>query len=151
MVGLLALVIILAPWIRAKPEPARARVAAGSVSRVLWVDDNPENNAEVIQQLRNHGVQVSSALNTADALQRFDPTVHQLVVSDMGRYEGAGNAYVGRAGFDLLKGLRARRQDVQFVFCTSTRAATVHRAEALSSGALDVIDDCDEILRLIGF
>jgi DNA-binding SARP family transcriptional activator/CheY-like chemotaxis protein len=125
--------------------------SAGSISRVLWVDDSPEGNAGVMQQLKNLGVQVTTALNTRDALQRYDPSVHQLVISDMGRFEGPNDAYVGRAGFALLDGLRARRADVQVVFCTSERAVTAFRAEALSAGAIEMVADCRDILRFIGF
>ncbi len=151
VLGVLILGTVMALWIRANPGPVRTRTAPGSVSHVLWVDDNPGNNAEVVRQFRNHGVEVTTALNTADALRRYDPAVHQLVVSDMARYEGPNDAYVGRAGLDLLTRLRARSDEVQLVFCTSSTAATVHRVEALSSGALDVFDDCGKILRLIGF
>jgi eukaryotic-like serine/threonine-protein kinase len=134
-------------WLRG-PVSAGSR---GSVSHVLWVDDNPENNADVIRQLRSRGVEVTTALSTADALRRYDPAVHQLVISDLGRYEGAGNAYVDRAGLDLLTRLRARSARVKVAFCTTPRAAAAHAAEALSLGALEVFDDCGEVLRLVGF
>jgi serine/threonine-protein kinase len=147
VLGLLILVTFLALRIRANQEPAPARVIPGSVSHVLWVDDDPENNGEVIRQLRDRGIQVTTSLHTADALRRYDPAVHQLVISDMGRYEGANDAFVGRAGLELLARLRARHDGVQFIFCTSSRAAATHRAEALAWGALHVFDDCEEILR----
>jgi CheY-like chemotaxis protein len=115
------------------------------------VDDSPEGNAGVVQQLRNLGVGVTTALNTAEALRRYDPSVHQLVISDMGRFEGPNDAYVGRAGFNLLEGLRTRRPDVQVVFCTSERAVSNFRAEALAAGALDMVADCRDIVRFIGF
>lgn len=124
---------------------------AGSISHILWVDDSPEGNAGVVQKLRTLGVQVTTALSTAEALQRYDPSVHQLVISDMGRFEGTGDAYVGRAGFDLLEQLQARRSEVQLVFCTSERAVSTFREEALAAGALAMVADCREIVRFIGF
>jgi CheY-like chemotaxis protein len=127
-----------------------ATLPPGTISQVLWVDDNPENNVEVVRQLESRGVRVTRSLSTAEAVRRFDPAVHQLVVSDMGRYEGADNAYVERAGFDLLAQLRGRQPDVQVVFCTSSRAAKTHRVEALAAGALDILEDCAGILRVIG-
>ena len=146
VLGLLLLVTALSLWIR----PDRAGGALASVSHVLWVDDNPENNTGVIEQLKNHGVEVTTALSTTDALQRYDPAVHQLIISDMARYEGADGAYVGRAGFELLEGLRARRSDVRIVFCSSPRAVATYRAEAIAAGALGMVENCDEILRMIG-
>jgi CheY-like chemotaxis protein len=145
--GLTGAVTALTLWLRSPVSGA----SRGSVSHILWVDDNPENNAEVIRQLRSRGVEVTTALSTADALRRYDPAVYQLVISDLGRYEGAGNAYVDRAGLDLLTRLRARSGRVRVAFCTTPRAAAAHAAEALSLGALEVFDDCGEVLRLVGF
>jgi hypothetical protein len=73
-----------------------------------------------------------------------------MVVSDMGRFEGPNESYVERAGFDLLSQLRARHPEVQVVFCTSARAARTYRAEALSAGALGIVEDCSAILQLMG-
>ncbi len=142
--GLIGAGTALTLWLRG-PISGESR---GSVSHILWVDDNPENNADVIRQLRRRGVEVTTAVSTADALRQYDPAVHQLVISDLGRYEGADNAYVGRAGFDLLTRLRARSERVRIAFCTSPRAAAAHAAEALSLG-VDVFGDCGEVLRLI--
>jgi serine/threonine-protein kinase len=152
--SVLVLVSVVALLIRADSETASAgavATAAGSVSHVLWVDDNPENNAEVVRQLEGRGVRVTRATSTADAVERYDPAVYQLVVSDMGRYEGVNNDYVERAGFNLLERLQVRRPDVQLVFCTSARAAATHRAEALSAGVLAVVEDCAEVLAVMGF
>ena len=145
--GLIGAGTALTLWLRS-PVSGGSR---GPVSHILWVDDNPENNADVIRQLRSRGVEVTTAVSTAEALQRYDPAVHQLVISDLGRYEGADNAYVDRAGLDLLTRLRARSERVRVAFCTTPRAAAAHAAEALSLGALDVFDDCGEVLRLVGF
>ncbi len=142
--GLISAGTALTLWLRG-PISGESR---GSVSHILWVDDNPENNADVIRQLRRRGVEVTTAVSTADALRQYDPAVHQLVISDLGRYEGADNAYVDRAGFDLLTRLRARSERVRIAFCTSPRAAAAHAAEALSLG-VDVFGDCGEVLRLI--
>jgi hypothetical protein len=106
-------------------------------------------NEGVVRQLEHQGVEVMTALNTEDAVSRYDPAVHQLVVSDLGRFEGADGGYVERAGLDLLTRLRARDSRVKVIFCTSSRAATQYRTAALSSGALEVIDDCGKILGFL--
>ena len=77
--------------------------------------------------------------------------MHQLVISDIGRYEGPNEEYVGRAGLELLTQLRARSEAVKLVSCSSARAAARNRVEAMSLGAVDVYDDCSKVLRLIGF
>jgi serine/threonine-protein kinase len=127
--------------------PVRVAGVAGVLSHVLWVDDNPGNNEEVVRQLDARGVEVTTALSSAESMRVYDPAVHQLVVSDIGRYEGPGDAYVARAGLDLLTRLKGRDDDVKLVFCTGTRAANRYRREALASGAVGVFDDCGKIFR----
>lgn len=144
------LLVVAAAALVLWPRPSQEAVPVGSVSHVLWVDDNPENNAEVAKEFEFRGIQVTAAVSTADAVQRYDPAVHKFIVSDMGRFEGADKAYVERAGLDLLTQLKARRADVQLVFCTSARAATTYRAEALAAGARAVVEDCSEVLRVMG-
>jgi hypothetical protein len=46
--------------------------------------------------------------------------------------------------------LRARSERVGVVFCTSSRAAAAHAAEASALGAI-VFDDCGKVLHLVGF
>jgi serine/threonine protein kinase len=133
----------------APPQPA-APVPAAPVAHVLWVDDDPTNNRFIIEQFNRHGVQVTTALNTGDALARYDAARYDLVISDMGRYEGPNGAYVPRAGLDLLQGLRARNPAVQLGFCTSARAAGQFRAEALAAGARDIVTECEVMLQWLG-
>jgi len=134
-----------------RPDTAPAPAAGVlPVSHVLWVDDDPSNNRLVMRHFTDRGVQVTTALNTEEALQRYDPAVHQLVISDMGRYEGVNDAYVPRAGLHLLERLRARYPDLQLIFCTSARAVATYRGEALAAGARDIVTDCVGILRTIG-
>jgi serine/threonine-protein kinase len=147
--GLLVVATVVALLVRDR-SALIATLPPGVISQILWVDDNPENNVDVIRQLEARGVRVTRSLSTAEAVQRYRPAVHQLVISDMGRYEGAGNAYVERAGFDLLGQLRGRRPDVKVVFCTSSRAAKTYRAEALTAGALAILEDCAGVLRVMG-
>ncbi|MGH6691780.1 MAG: hypothetical protein ACREF4_14000, partial [Gammaproteobacteria bacterium] len=78
------------------------------------------------------------ALNTAEGIAQYDPRIHRLVISDMGRYEGPNGAYVPRAGLQLLEALRARNPALELAFCTSARAVAEYRTEALAAGAREV-------------
>jgi CheY-like chemotaxis protein len=146
-VALLLTVGYLAFEGRENTGPVRAVGVEGLLGNVLWVDDNPANNEEIVQELAARNVQVTTALSTEDGLRAFDPTRHQLVVSDIGRYEGAGETYVDRAGIDLLERLVAMHPDVKVAFCTSTRAVDRYGQEALDAGAVAVVDDCRELFR----
>ena len=133
------------------PSSADAKdTAAPPTAHVLWVDDDPTNNRFIIDQFERRGVQVTMALNTAAALEQYSPHAYDLVISDMGRYEGTNGAYIARAGLNLLEGLRARDPDVQVVFCTSARALTEFRDSALAAGARDIVTECEVILRYLG-
>ncbi|MFJ6000263.1 response regulator [Streptomyces sp. NPDC092370] len=74
--------------------------------RVLWVDDQPANNAYETAQLQALGVEVVHATSTQEgvrALHRARPAF-DAVISDMGRSEVAG--YNTDAGLDLIREIR---------------------------------------------
>jgi len=132
------------------PDGGGARTAVrGAGARVLWVDDDPSNNAKQVGILAERGVRVTTAVSTAEALERYDPAAHDLVVSDMGRSEGANREYVPRAGLDLLRRLRARQPDVAVVFYTTARAADLYGPDARAAGAFAIVTDTEELLRMI--
>jgi CheY-like chemotaxis protein len=87
------------------PEPPERR--SGLLRRVLWVDDEPANNAYETAQLQALGVEVVHATSTQEgvrALHRARPAF-DAVISDMGRSEPAG--YNTDAGLDLIREVRA--------------------------------------------
>ena len=151
VVGVLTIVIVVAQQVGGGSDTAGIGVVQPSVSRILWVDDNPENNASVVLRLRELGVHVATVPSTTDALERYDPDVFQLIISDMGRYEGENDEYVDQAGFELFEQLKAMHEGVQLVFCTSPRGVKTHREEALAAGAIDIFTNCDDVMPLIGF
>ena len=149
-----ALALLLAAAVFRSPagttDGAGARTAVRSPgARVLWVDDDPSNNAKQVGILAERGVQVTTAVSTAEALERYEPTAYDLVVSDMGRSEGANREYVPRAGLDLLQRLRARRPDVAVVFYTTARSADLYGPDARAAGAFAIVTDTEELLRMI--
>lgn len=56
-----------------------------SGSRVLWVDDNPQNNAYEQRALSALGIQFDAALSTKEALEKLAKTRYDLVISDYSR------------------------------------------------------------------
>jgi CheY-like chemotaxis protein len=52
---------------------------------VLWVDDNPENNAYEMKLLRSLGIRIDVAESTSQALQFLGETKYDAVISDMAR------------------------------------------------------------------
>lgn len=60
--------------------------ARGVIKKILWVDDNPGNNAYESAQLQSLGVSVETALSTEEALGLLTKreVSYDAVISDMG-------------------------------------------------------------------
>ncbi|MCG8469071.1 MAG: protein kinase [Gemmatimonadetes bacterium] len=144
------LVLLLGVSASVRQAGTSATAAVGPGAKLLWVDDNPDNNTDVVGQLRGRGVDVELALSTEEAARVFEPDVFGLVVSDIGRYEAAGDEFTERAGFELVERMRSLDPDVVIVFCTSGRSAARYGAEAARAGVRDVLTDCDDLLSMVG-
>ncbi len=70
-------------------------------ARLLWVDDNPDNNRYERQSLEALGVEFTLSFSTEDALSRLKRNSFDLIISDMG-----GRPPDARAGYTLLDALR---------------------------------------------
>ncbi|MBN8509328.1 MAG: response regulator [Burkholderiales bacterium] len=121
----------MAKQIPAEEEAGDLRRAPAQ--RVLWVDDNPENNALLVDQLERMGVSVDAVKSTDDAKRRFDGGArYAAVVSDMGRTEGGRR--VDDAGVVLVRELKARFPALPvFVYC-SPQALTTFGDAARAAG-----------------
>ncbi|MCJ1677633.1 response regulator [Streptomyces sp. APSN-46.1] len=101
--------------------------------RILWVDDNPSNNAYEAAQLEALGVEVVQVTSTREALTALSaPTPpFDAVLSDMGRDEDG--TFHQDAGLKLAKALRARGDSVPvFIYSTATQT---WKPDILTSGA----------------
>lgn len=86
-------------------DPKQVSNGSGFVqhSRVLWVDDNPDNNALIIAGLGQDRFTFDLAGSTEEALQKLSSKEYDLVVTDMGRVESKN--FNPAAGTDLLREL----------------------------------------------
>ena len=84
---------------------AELKAAAGS-ARIMWVDDNPENNRAVIALLRNLGHRIDVAHSNHDAVRYYSLAAYDLIISDISR-SGPGES--GNAGLMLPERLEAVR------------------------------------------
>ena len=111
-------------------------------ARILWVDDHPSNNRPERAALEKLGIVVEPALSTDAALVMLARSRFDLVISDMGRPEGA------QAGYDLLEKMRDRGDPTGLIFYTSSRDGA-HFDEAVRRGALGCTDAPRELLEMI--
>jgi CheY-like chemotaxis protein len=111
------------------------QASTGGVHRILWVDDNPTNNAYEIAKLTSDGFDVSQAPSTAAALgilQGGDLEV-DAIISDMGRQEGG--SYDPDAGLKFIE--EARKAGIKtpiFVYTTARHAARTRDRVAEAGG-----------------
>jgi CheY-like chemotaxis protein len=85
---------------------------------LLWVDDNPGNNAMLIQNFQGKGISITTAYSTAEAVTRLKTGKFDAIISDMGRTEfGARNDV---AGVDLAKEIRSLDKEIPiFIYSKS--------------------------------
>lgn len=98
--------------------PLRIGEAADSRGRVLWVDDNPQNNRQELAYLKRHQVAVYSVTNSKDALILLSLYHYDAVISDMGRAEDP------LAGLRLLQAMRQQGINTAFYLYTIMPSAT---------------------------
>lgn len=104
---------------------------------LLWVDDKPEGNKEVISMATDNAIRVVTKLTTKEALAFLDenPVLltrdHQMfrIMTDVGRLEYTDSSKTEKkffpdAGFDFLREVRKRNHDHLVLIYTSTKNLT---------------------------
>lgn len=110
---------------------AATRAAAApalSHAKVLWVDDNPDNNRYERNALGALGVQFDLATNTEQALKRLKEATFNLVISDFKRTDDP------QAGYTLLDELKKLASAPPSIIYSSS-ANPEHERDAKSRGA----------------
>jgi CheY-like chemotaxis protein len=127
------------------PPMAPARRAS---PRILWVDDQPENNAVLIAGFRDAGVEVTTARSTASAMALLGdlPDRFSAVISDQGRVEDG--TYRAEAGTDLLRQMDAAGMRVPAAIFTTARGVRKGQG-AIEAGAEMVTDSGTELRRFV--
>lgn len=116
-------------------EPVEAGKDGSGRKRLLWVDDYPSNNAFIVENLKERGIEVELSLSTEDALKRLEYGGFLAIITDLGRKEGrAENPY---AGLDLIKAIRSRGNDVPILVFAGRRGLD-NRSILLDAGAEQV-------------
>lgn len=113
---------------------------------ILWVDDFPSNNAFIVENLRNKGVEVVLSLNTQDALKRLGNSKFSSIITDLGRVEGGMENQF--AGLDLIKEVRAAKIEIPILVFAGRRGMQ-HKGKLLAAGADDVTSSGVDVLAFI--
>lgn len=128
-----------------KPAPEPTPEQGG---RVLWVDDNPPNNALAIAQLRSHGYEIIQALTTSEAMRFLGSGMSiAAVLSDMGREEAG--TYHPDAGLELLTAMRSTGFDQPVLVVTSGANARRYANDVVANSGSGATNSYVEILEFI--
>jgi CheY-like chemotaxis protein len=120
--------------------PRTVRKAEGT--RILWVDDRPENNVFERRSLEALGIQFDLSRSTDDALRRLTTTHYDAVISDMGRPPDR------RAGYTLLDSMRQRGNRIPtIIYARSKEPEQVE--EAKRHGAVGTTNRAEELFELV--
>lgn len=113
-------------------------------SNILWVDDDPSNNAFLQSAMQTLGASVTDALSTDEAMSKISSSQsYDLIISDMARI---GN---DQAGEELLKKLRQRGISTPLVIYSTTKDSVLIQ-QAKADGALAVTNSPNELMRIAG-
>lgn len=110
---------------------------------ILWVDDCPENNVYIRNILENYGLKFDLALSTERALILMQNNNYSLILSDMGRKEGAQEGYV------LLQKIRDIGSSIPFIIFSSDGSLPEHKAEAEKRGAQGSSNIVPEFVEMV--
>jgi CheY-like chemotaxis protein len=121
-------------------SPRNLRQIEGT--KVLWVDDNPDNNTHERQSLEALGVRFVLSTSTDDALNKVKIQKFDAIISDMGRPPDH------TAGYTLLDALRSSGDQTPFIIYASSRAPE-HQAEAKRRGAVGCTNRPTELFAMV--
>lgn len=112
--------------------------------KVLWVDDNPENNNWERQALESYGVEFVLAQDTAEAVQQWqEKGPFTAIISDMGR---AGDA---QAGYTLLSIVKEASIQVPYFIYTAANHEEKLSHDAKVRGAQGLTSDPDALVAMV--
>lgn len=115
---------------------AQRSLALTQGARLLWIDENPLNNAIETQLLKRLGISIDRATTDADAERALAGAVYDLALSSMTR---GGNA---EAGITFLTKVLASDPSLPLIFYVGTE-------RPVPEGAFGLTIRPDELLNLI--
>lgn len=113
---------------------------------IVWVDDNPENNAFIIDRLQNRGDTVMLARDTSEAISLMASRYVDALITDMGRTENG--TYESRAGIQLIKQVRTMGKKVPILVFSTGRAGALE-AEVKEAGGIGVTSSAVDVLGFL--
>ena len=116
--------------------------APGVRGRILWVDDNPDNNLVERGHFESRNIAVYLATNTEDAMTLLSMYRYDAVISDMGR----GSEPL--AGFKLMERIRGKRDQTPY-FLYTIMPSDAQRQQVQQRGGNGVAVTAKDLYELV--
>jgi CheY-like chemotaxis protein len=132
----------------ASQQATLALAATGAIGqiggkRVLWVDDEPQNNEHGIKALQAQGIEVVTCKTTQEALEKVQSGQFNVIITDQLRYEDGIRK--DRAGYELIGQLQKAGIKVPVILST----ASPNREEAHNLGFYDTATTQQGVFELV--
>jgi CheY-like chemotaxis protein len=111
-------------------------------SRILWVDDRPENNVYERHAFESQGIEFSIALSTDEALEMLNNNKYAVIISDMGRKEGPKEGYL------LLENIRKSGDKTPFFIYAGSNLPE-HKKLDREQGAQGSTNHAQELFAMV--
>jgi DNA-binding response OmpR family regulator len=113
-----------------------------SIGRILWVDDNVDNNAQERRYLEQNKIGVYTTTNTVDALSLIELYHYDVIISDMGRQDSP------MAGIKLLQQIRQVNNQTPFILYTLVSNENLEKSLTLYGGQ-GVATKTDQLMEIL--
>ncbi|MGD0952746.1 MAG: response regulator [Methanotrichaceae archaeon] len=116
---------------------------------LLWVDDNPINNAILMHELNKKGINITIAQSTEEALSKVNSKSKQekfdAIITDMGRTDESGR-WLATAGIDLARKIREMNDQTPIFIYRWSEVAKNKRKEALDAGVTEIAGSTSDLI-----
>lgn len=123
---------------RTKPE---------NLTSLLWVDDNPKNNAMLIQNFTEKGISITTAISTKEALLKMETEKFDAIITDMGRTESGER--LDTAGIDLSIKIRENDKNIPIFIYSWSKTAKSKMDEAKDAGITKVATSKSDLIEAL--
>ncbi|RQW79505.1 MAG: response regulator [Methanothrix sp.] len=118
-----------------------------NLTSLLWVDDNPKNNAMLIQNFTEKGISITTASSTKEALLKMETEKFDAIITDMGRTESGER--LDTAGIDLSRKIRENDKNIPIFIYSWSKTAKSKMDEAKDAGITKVTTSKSDLIEAL--
>lgn len=117
--------------------------------KILWVDDHPENNSDLINKFESIGIEVDIAKTNSAAIANISKNNNEydFIITDIGRNnDEKAVSDKAKAGVELINSISDKSKIIIFAYAETIKK---YQSELLKNGVTHFYSDFDELERYI--